>query len=1025
MEDTLKKLNEAQREAVIHDDGPLLIVAGAGTGKTTVLINRLAYLIIEKKISSDEILLLTFTEKAAGELEERADKILPYGYVDLWINTFHGFSERILREHGLDIGLSSSFRLLSQTDQWVLIKKNLQRFNLDYYRPLGNPTKFISELLRHFSRLKDEDISSAEYLQYAEELESDQDQRLSGQKMNAKARSLPKKQLVSAKKKKTETEGDDGESEELEIGRIKELAEAYHAYNQLLLENNFLDFGDLISYTLKLFKERPNILKYYQEKFRHIMVDEFQDTNWAQYELVKMLAAPKNNLVVVGDDDQAIYKFRGASLSNILQFKDDYPKAQEIVLTENYRSRQEILDYAYKFIQNNNPNRLEAKLKINKSLIAKGPSAKIKGGAAVRFFNLDSEAEEISFVSQKILDIYAAGQEKDGEEKINWSDFAILVRANDTADAYVKELNRRDIPNQFMSWRGLYYKPIIIDILSYLRLLDNYHESSALFRVLNMAAFRVSHLDLININKTAAKKVWSLYEALQNINAIPDISAESLKNINKLITLIAKHSLMVAESQPTKIFLHFVYDSGLIEKLDHDRDIETFSYLNQLYQKIKRMEEAEPDLKLKDLMAAIDLELEAGETGALKLDFIDNDAVRIMTVHGAKGLEFKYVFIVNLADKRFPTITHAEKISIPDALVREKISVDAEVHLEEERRLFYVAATRAKEELYLTAARDYGGAREKKPSRFISEMALISEIEPGVSLSEKNELLRDLHYLNSRELETGDKKAIDRYPLPDKFSFSQLAAYSACPLQYKFAFILKIPAPADKPNLIFGRVLHDTLYNFLLPLLSENRKIQENLFGFGDKEGNGNQNLLTEKRLTEIYQEFWQPDGYHNKKERDEYQTKGREALKKFWAAYQENPPFEVLFLEKKFSFKIGDDVIKGTIDRVDRLPDGTLEIVDYKTGKDKKLDFATKRQLILYQLFLEEFLQTKVSLLSYYFLESGEKASFTATEKDITKLRTEIMAEIAAIKERKFIPTPSVMCKFCDFKSICEFAEN
>lgn len=970
MDFSLEKLNTGQKKAVVHDTGPLLIVAGAGTGKTTVLINRLAYLIMEQKVATENILLITFTEKAASELEERADQILPYGYVDLWIHTFHGFAERLLREHALDIGLPADFKLMSSTEQWILVKKNLSAFKLDYYRPLGNPTKFISELLRHFSRLKDENISTEEYLSYVSHLEKADSEEV---------------------------------IDEIELKRLRELANAYEVYNNLLLQESALDFGDLIVYCLKLLKERPKILEFYRQQFKYVMVDEFQDTNWAQYELVKLLSAPKNNLVVVGDDDQSVYKFRGASISNILQFKDDFPQAEEVVLTENYRSHQEILDYAYRFIQHNNPNRLEEKLKIDKSL--KSMVKSDPDETSVRFLQFQRQEEELSFVAQEIASRYID----------SWKDFAILVRANDTADIFVKELNRRGIPNQFVSLRGLYYKPLIIDCLSYLRLLDNYHESSALFRVLNMDIFRVCQSDLITINKFAHKKVYSLFEALGLVGDIPGLAEKSRENIGKLLSLLNEHSELAANKKPSQVFVQFVYDSGLLKDLDHDRDQESFSYLNQIYRKIKTFEENLPDARLKDFLEILELELAAGETGALKLDFADDDSVKIMTVHAAKGLEFKHVFLVNAVDKKFPTISRSEKISVPDFLIKEKVVPSKDAHLEEERRLFYVALTRAKENLFITGAKDYGGAREKKPSRFIGEMNLITtEVNFDESFSKKLELLRDLEIL-------GEPESAQEEPLvlPEQFSFSQLAAFSNCPLQYKFAFILKIPAPEDKPSLIFGRVMHSVLFDFLSSLTAGKQAMQNSLFG------EESVSPLSEKKLLEIFEERWQPDGYSDKEQRTEYYNKGKEALRAFWKYWQELGGREILFLEKRFSFKIGGEIMKGAIDRVDILPDGRLEIVDYKTGNPKeKLDYEARRQLILYQLFLEEFLGKPVARLSYYYLENGSIMSFEATEKEKEKLQKEIEQEISSIKEGQFPAKPSEMCKFCDFKGICEFAK-
>jgi len=970
-----KNLNEEQKRAVEHINGPLLIVAGAGTGKTTVLIERLNFLINKKNVKTDEILLITFTEKAAQEIEERADKILPYGYVDLWINTFHGFCDRVLRDHSLDIGLPGDFKLLTQTEQWMLIKSNLDKFNLDYYRPLGNPTKFIHELLKHFSRLKDENISPEEYLKYAEGLKPD--------------------------------DFDSDDEAELEIKRIKELANAYHVYNKLLLDEACLDFGDLISYTIKLFKDRPNILKAYRNKFKFVMVDEFQDTNWSQYELIKVLSAPRNNLMVVGDDDQAIYKFRGASLSNIMQFKDDFTGAEEVVLNKNYRSGQEILDASYDFIRHNNPNRLEEKLGIKKELIS--PLQK-KG--EVKHTHFATETEETEETVKEIIEIYK--KEKD----IKWSDFAILVRANDTADKFVAELSRMNVPNQFISLRGLYFKPVILDIIAYFKLLDNYHESSALYRVLNMDLFKVEHSDIVTINKFARKKVWSTYEALYNVSAIPGVSESAVENINNLLSLIKKHSFLVKNSLPSKIYVNFVQDSGLIKSLDNDRNKDIFDYLNQFYSRIKKFEDDNEDLRLKTFMEMFLMELEAGETGSLKMNFEDADTVKIMTVHAAKGLEFEYVFLPGLVDKKFPVISRKEQISIPNDLVRERLP-EGDVHIEEERRLFYVAVTRAKKKLYLSSASDYGGTREKKPSKFLLELLGEDEINSNISNVKtqpnriENELLKDISNINK------ENKPEVKYELPKKFSFSQLAAYDSCPLQYKYSFILKIPVE-EKVNFIFGRVMHNTLKDYFELTMSGNG-LQINLF---DKfENDKNKNKPSQEDLIKIYKKNWRDDGYPSKAEREIYYEKGLNICHGMYARLEKEGWSEVLFVEKNFNVKIGPYILRGGIDRIDRLSDGSVEIIDYKTGAPKeKLDAGYKKQLMLYKIAAEQTLGVKVSKLTNYYLENNSSLSFEAKPKDLEKLEESIVEQIEEIKKCNFEAKPGFLCSYCDFSGICEF---
>ena len=446
--DKVKKLNEEQIEAVKHKTGPLLVIAGAGTGKTTVVTERIKYLIEKDLAKPSEILALTFTEKAAREMEARVDVAMPYGYTQMWISTFHSFCDRVLRAEALHIGFNPRFKLMTGAVNTQFVRANLFKFKLKYFRSLGNPTKFVSGMLQHFSRLQDEDVSPKDYLKWVE-----------------RESVRPHKNSGEAKADKTELE------------KWRELANAYKTYEELKVKEGKMDFGDLIVKTLKLFRQRSNILKQYRSKFKYILVDEFQDTNYAQNELAILLAGRGKaaNITATGDDDQSIYRFRGAAVSNIIYFRKTYPKAKVVVLSKNYRSSQEILDKAYVLIQNNNPDRLESVEKIDKKL--KSQRKDVKGNVGFIHKNrVENEAEAVAKEIKRLIN----------EEKYDYKDVAVLVRANNHSEAFIRAFQRHGIVYQFLGPGRLFRQQEILDLISYLKVLYDFDDSVSFYRVLSI-----------------------------------------------------------------------------------------------------------------------------------------------------------------------------------------------------------------------------------------------------------------------------------------------------------------------------------------------------------------------------------------------------------------------------------------------------------------------------------------------------------------------------------------------------------
>jgi DNA helicase-2/ATP-dependent DNA helicase PcrA len=972
------ELNAAQERAVRHTEGPLLIIAGAGTGKTTVITQKIAHLIESGAAKPEEILALTFTEKAAEEMQSRVDELIQTGYSDLQISTFHAFCQRLLEEYGLDIGLPNRFSLLTDTDAWILLKERVFELPLSYYRPLGNPTRHIAELLRHFSKCKDELITPDAYLAYAEHASLDKD-----------------------------------ETGETEKSRRTELANIYHAYNQLLLDRGALDFGDLIAHSIRLLEQRPDILKKLHARFRFVLVDEFQDVNWAQYRLTQLLAG-HGNLTVVGDDDQAIYAFRGASVSNILRFKEDFPSAAEVVLTDNYRSGQNILDMAYASIQHNNPDRLEAKLQIDKRLTAKSGTA-----GEVIHLKPHSSDDEVDEVVREIIRL------KNEHSDASWDDMAILVRANSHAEPFLRALDMAQVPYEFLASSGLYRQPIVLDCLNFFTAVSDHLDSPAVYRLLRMPCTTISENDLQTVIYAAKKKSVSYYEALKRAREF-HLSDGGIAAADRLVSLLHNGMKSARTDKPSIVLYRFLEESGYLAYLAHEeqngaqRVIHQIYQLKQFFDMVRRFEEIIPDASVLQFTEHMENLLDAGSEGKMYQPSDTPDSVNVMTVHAAKGLEFRFVFVVNLVEERFPARRRGEGIEIPKELVREKLP-EGDYHTEEERRLLYVAMTRAKERLYLTGAEDYGGSRKKKPSRFLVELGLAEAPTKKKSASAAVERITPPH---AKRMEDPHGFV---YDIPEKFSFSQVKAYETCPYQYKLAHILKIPTRGSA-SFSFGQSMHATMQKFYEKVQAMNNAKQVSLFGAPEAPRDVSRVIVPPlEELLAMYDASWQENWYESKRQREEYYKKGRDILNIFYAS--EDGRWTVpAALESWFKIHIGEYIVHGRIDRVDVLPDGTLEIIDYKTGKSKAtLESSDKEQLLLYQIAAEALPEYRAlgapGKLTFLYVNDNIRTSFTGSGKELDALKEKLLETMSAIRGGDFAPMPGAfVCAHCDFRNLCEF---
>lgn len=1009
--------NKEQKSAIEAEFGPVLIIAGAGTGKTFTITERILYLIKEKNINANSILALTFTEKAAHEMEERVDKRLPIGFVDMQISTFHSFCDRFIKEEAINVGMSPDYSIMTQNDEIFFIKKHIFDFDFELYRPKGNPNKFVSELAKHVSRLQDEGILPDDYEKFY---------------------------LDNA-----------GKMDELEKRKYFELSHFYKKYTEIKIKEGKMSFGDLISITLETLKKRPDILKKWRNFYKYVLVDEFQDTNLSQYEIIKLLVKGKEyeNIMAVADDDQSIYKFRGAAISNVLKFSEDFPNAKRVVLKENRRSVQEVLDASYRLIQNNNPDRLEVKENIDKQLIEKGEGMKrVPEPVEVRWYN---NYEDESFgIAQEIVDLVGANKMDVKEEQyqlgfhaphqpsrafgsgqaiFKFSDIVVLMRSHSASDNLTKVFRRNNIPYQFSGARKLFNREEIKWLINYLKVTSDYSDNIAMNGLMDMPIWQFNQRDLIEINIQAKKSQTSIFEMFESIDETSEVKYRfNIESAQKIVDFVKKSWDAMKEGKSTwQVLYDFVHTCGIIEYFSKEEDSETdkdkvvidltedlenefkIKNITRLFEYVDKFEKLNPDRKLQDFVEYLELVLESGDSPLVDdIEMEERNAVKIMTVHASKGLEFPVVFIPLNVRGKFPSREMSEKLEIPQELVKD-IVPEGDYHLQEERRLMYVAITRAKYKAYLTGASFYGeGKRKSKISPFLVEV--IGEEKASELL--ENPIILNKSIITEEGTEPFSKSQNKEKKTTKNISYSQIQDYKTCPRKYMYRYVLQIPSPPNA-SLSYGNSVHNTLKNFY-------QIVKDSKLGITQPEE------LTKKNFLKIFRENWIRAGYNNLAHEEKSYRMGQKSMELFYENFFKNSQSPA-YLEQSFKLDVGGIKLVGKIDRIDIVEESGsefYEIIDYKTGDKERTQKEVDKdmQLAIYALAAQKAFGIDPKKYSLLLIDKNKKISTDASNLDKIKDKiVEVIGEVVEkIKQEDYTATPGFQCKFCDYRNICKYAQ-
>lgn len=949
-------LNERQLAAVTYGGGPLLIVAGAGTGKTTVITKRIAWLLEQEKAKPEEILALTFTEKAAAEMAGRLAVELPLGRIPEHIYTFHGFGDRILKEFSFDVGLPPTFRLIRDLEQALLLREHLYELPLEHFRPRTSPGRHLNVLAKFFGRIKQDDMAADEYAGLVEQ-EAARVEALTDPALRADAAYDLKKQ--------------------------QEIAACFLKYEELKADAYAIDQADQVFMAYRLLRDHEVIRRRVRDRFRYVLVDEYQDVDVVQAKLVDLLAGVDGNVTVVGDDDQSIYGFRGASVSNILNFSKTHPAAKPIVLTINYRSTQAILDAAYRLIQHNGEYRLEALQKIDKHLTAHegdGPEPLVLRAATVY--------DEAEAVAERVAELLE-------DPEMNPKDIAILTRKNATGEYFRSALLRRRIPIAFAGTGTLYDQLEVKLCLAFLELVVNPRQHSRLRLLATSELYGLPSEDMAKLEQVCRRSQASLWDELKNPDAA-EISSEGQRAVAKLTDEVSKFCRMADTHNAAQVLYAWLTehtDWVRREELS-EQDVLRTQNLSKLFRRLRTFVENAGDSQTSAWVDYFHDVLAFGEDQAASERDYETDAVQIFSAHGSKGLEFKAVFVVGLAKHIFPMRPIPEQIPytlLPSANLPEND------HLREERRLAYVALTRARERLVVSSAGSYESSQKYEPSPFVAEA--LGEVKP---LELTGAAADPLGHITAARPVLALASAYEP-PDPLELSYSAIENYLTCPLKFYWQNVEHVYVEPDSST-EYGNLLHEVIAS-----LNQARQRGQD---------------ISDERVLELVDESWRARQwlFQSADHRDDARSRARTALARYWSRERLAQP--ALAIEEDFRVTVGGVIVRGRFDRIDRDEAG-YHLVDYKSSEvatqDRADDRAAKeKQLTLYAIAMKERFGEYPASLTLDFVSAGLTATVDVSETKVRNLEKSVQAVAEGIRARDFTPkrarhycTPTVF-NFC-----------